>query len=69
MVAERWVVNASPLILLSKVGQAELLVRLPDEVFVPQAVAREILAGPKDDLARFFACSKNKCCRYATATG
>ena len=49
---ERWVVNASPLILLARVGRAGLLQQLADEVIVPQAVAAEIGAGPEDDPAR-----------------
>ena len=49
---EHWVVNASPLIVLSKIGKAALLTQLADQVVVPQAVAAEILAGPVDDPAR-----------------
>ena len=45
----RVVVNASPLIILSKSGLADLLPQLCDEVFVPQAVWTEVLAG--DDIA------------------
>ena len=49
---DRWVVNASPLILLARVGHSDWLAQLADEVVVPQAVADEILAGPADDPAR-----------------
>lgn len=49
---KRWVVNASPLIVLAKVGQAELLLSLADEVTIPRQVAAEIAAGPPDDPAR-----------------
>lgn len=51
---ERWVVNASPLIVLAKVGYLHLLTALADELVVPQAVVDEINAGPIDDLARVF---------------
>ncbi len=50
--SERWVVNASPLILLAKVGHADLLVELADEIAIPEAVADEIRAGPEGDPAR-----------------
>ena len=38
----RWVTNASPIILLGKVGQIELLSMLSEELVVPEAVAREV---------------------------
>lgn len=49
---ERWVLNASPLIVLACVGQEHLFEALADEVVVPRAVAEEIEAGPLDDPAR-----------------
>jgi predicted nucleic acid-binding protein len=52
-VAERWVVNASPIIVLAGSGQENLLLELADEVVVPRAVIREIEAGPLD-LAQVF---------------
>jgi predicted nucleic acid-binding protein len=51
-VAEIWVVNASPIITLAKVGHLDLLTRLTDEVLVPSTVASEVLAGPISDPAR-----------------
>lgn len=50
--SDRWVVNASPLIVFGKIGQLDLLNRLPDEIVVPQAVADEIIVGPENDAAR-----------------
>ncbi|MEZ4767580.1 MAG: DUF3368 domain-containing protein [Caldilineales bacterium] len=50
--AERWVLNASPLIVLVNAGHGDLFRQLADEIVVPQAVADELLAGPYDDLAR-----------------
>jgi predicted nucleic acid-binding protein len=50
--SDRWVVNASPLIVFGKIGQLDLLTQLPKEVVVPQAVADEIVAGPENDAAR-----------------
>jgi predicted nucleic acid-binding protein len=50
--SDLWVVNASPLIVFGKIGQLDLLTRLPNEIVVPQAVATEIVAGPENDTAR-----------------
>jgi predicted nucleic acid-binding protein len=51
---ERWVVNASPLIVLAKIQQQALLAQLADSLVVPQAVVYEIDAGPPNDPARLF---------------
>lgn len=50
--AEQWVVNASPLIVLARIGQEELLLSLAEQVVVPRSVAVEIEAGPSHDEAR-----------------
>lgn len=47
-----WVVNASPVIALAKVGRLQLLHDLCRELLVPEAVVAEILAGPPSDPAR-----------------
>lgn len=39
---KRWVVNASPLILLGKVKRTPLLLGLAEELIIPDAVAREV---------------------------
>ena len=49
---ERWVVNASPLICLAKVGFSELLLKLPDEIIIPRAAMEEIQAGQSGDPAQ-----------------
>ena len=49
---KRWVINASPLIVLAKIGQIGLLTTLADEIVIPDAVVKEIKAGPPDDSAR-----------------
>jgi predicted nucleic acid-binding protein len=49
-VTDRWVINASPLILLGKAGQLDWVAKL-GQVVVPQSVAHEICAGPTDDEA------------------
>ena len=49
--AERWVLNASPVICLERAGLGYLLMALTEEVRVPQAVADEIAAGPEGDPA------------------
>lgn len=46
MAPSRWVVNASPLILLGKVEQIPLLDALAGEIVVPKAVIREVSAKP-----------------------
>jgi predicted nucleic acid-binding protein len=51
-VARRWVVNASPLILLSKVGQLDLMDALASDVVIPAAVLDELDDGSVDDPSR-----------------
>jgi predicted nucleic acid-binding protein len=46
-----WVVNASPLILLCKVGRCDLLHQLCPSVYVPEGVVAEIEAAPGDPAA------------------
>jgi predicted nucleic acid-binding protein len=46
MAHRRWVANASPLILLGKVEQIQLLGALAGEIAVPRAVIREVSAKP-----------------------
>jgi len=48
---ERWVVNASPIICLAKAGYSDLLLKLTDEIIVPQTVVEEIQAGHLGDPA------------------
>jgi hypothetical protein len=48
---EIWVINASPLILLGKLGRTDLLESLALQVIVPQAVFREVAAGAAGDTA------------------
>lgn len=52
LIAERWVVNASPVIAPARVGQVELLLRLPASVVIPQEVAEELTRAPEGDPAR-----------------
>ena len=49
--SSRWVVNASPVILLSKVGHLHLLGELVDELILPTGVAQEVQAKPDGQLA------------------
>jgi len=51
--AEKWVINASPVIALARVGQVELLARLPERAALPQAVVEELAVAPEGDPARF----------------
>ncbi|MGR8933518.1 MAG: hypothetical protein ACU837_03920 [Gammaproteobacteria bacterium] len=53
--AELWVVNASPLIVLGKAGQLELLVQLAETLVVPMAVYRETTVRKEEtSLLAFF---------------
>lgn len=52
--SNKWVVNASPLILLAKIGQTNLLAKLTEELVVPAAVVAEIEQGPVADPARLW---------------
>jgi predicted nucleic acid-binding protein len=52
LVAEKWIINASPVIALARVGLGELLARLPEQAALPQAVAEELSIAPEDDPAR-----------------
>ncbi len=50
MAIRRWVLNASPLILLGKTDLLDLLPGLADSVIVPQSVADEVGAKPDGTL-------------------
>ena len=47
--SRRWAVNASPLIVLVKIGRADLLTTLSEELVIPAGVAEELLRGDEDD--------------------
>lgn len=52
MADEIWVVNASPIITLAKIGRLDLFGSPGRELLLPHAVAKEILAGPPGDPGR-----------------
>lgn len=52
LVPENWIINASPVIALARVGQVELLTRLPEQSLIPRAVAEELSIAPEGDPAR-----------------
>ncbi len=54
----RWVVNASPLIVLTKINQVHLLFELCDEVIIPSGVAREICVASDNDPAKLCHCER-----------
>ena len=54
---ERWVINASPLILLGKSGQLDWLPQM-GEIIIPKAVADEVTAGAPEDPARQWIASQ-----------
>lgn len=47
--SEAWVVNASPLILLARIGRLDLFERLAATIIVPNAVRDEVRAGDGRD--------------------
>jgi predicted nucleic acid-binding protein len=50
--SRRWVLDASPIILLAKAGRPDLLADCSDQLAVPEAVADEVRQAGKDDPAR-----------------
>ena len=48
----KWVVNASPLIVLAKIDMLWLMEKLCDDLAIPSGVVEEINDGPVDDPAR-----------------
>lgn len=44
---EKWVVDASPVISLARIGKASLMVELCEELLIPSAVDAEINRGSK----------------------
>ncbi|MFT3882961.1 MAG: DUF3368 domain-containing protein [Gemmatales bacterium] len=46
-----WVVNASPVILLGKTGQLELLRHLGSHIVIPEAAVREVEGRPYSDVS------------------
>jgi predicted nucleic acid-binding protein len=60
-VAERWVINASPVILLAKAEVIHLLPSLCDELVVPAGVANEVQRGAISDLGRMWLRETGSC--------
>lgn len=52
MSERRWIINASPLILLGKIAQLELLPCLSTHMLIPAGVITEIQQGTVNDVAR-----------------
>ena len=50
--SDGWVINASPIITLAKVGHLELIEKLAPNVGVPPAVVEEIVSGSENDPGR-----------------
>lgn len=48
----KWVVNASPLILLAKVGHIHMLPQLTKQLVIPASVVAEVQEGPSTDPAQ-----------------
>lgn len=50
--SNKWVVNASPLILLAKVAHIYLLPKLTEQLVIPASVVVEVQGGPSTDPAQ-----------------
>jgi predicted nucleic acid-binding protein len=48
-VSEAWVIDASPLILFSRIGRLDLIERIAPAILIPDAVIEEIRAGQAKD--------------------
>ena len=57
---EKWVIDASSLIILGKVSLLHILTHLGDELIIPNGVAMEILKGPPGDKAKTWLKSEGK---------
>jgi len=57
---ERWILNASPLIALGRIGYTHLFSELTTDFVIPRAVADEIKASPVNDRA-YLALMDNTC--------
>ena len=62
MSEHKWVLNASPLILLGNVGRIGLLETLCTEMVVPAAVVAEVRAGPHRDASQDWLESRTPAC-------
>ena len=52
--SRKWVVNASPLIALTKISHLFLLYEMCSELIIPSGVVEEIQNGPSDDPTRIW---------------
>ncbi len=50
----KWVINASPLILLGKISRIDLIKDLCQEIIIPKGVEHEIYAGDDSDPAKIW---------------
>lgn len=55
-----WIINASPLILLGKIGKLGVLPILAPAIRIPQAVSSEVMAGPDLDRAKIWITREGK---------
>ncbi len=62
MTERKWVLNASPLILLGNIGRIDLLETLCAEMAIPAAVAAEIRAGSRRDASQEWLAGRAQTC-------
>ena len=58
--SRKWVINASPLIVLTKISQVDILHQMCSEIVIPSGVVQEINSGPENDPARIWIRDKGK---------
>lgn len=63
----QWVVNASPIITLAKIGRVDLLPQLCHTLIIPEGVALEISQGEKDDPALHWIRNEGQSFLWATS--
>ena len=66
--ARTWVVNASPLILLGRIGRIEFLPRLAEKLIIPSGVVQELERGPVSDPARVWLAKHGDALEHAVTT-
>jgi hypothetical protein len=60
-VGRKWVLKASPLIILGKISALSLLEKIPSDLVIPEGVAKELHQGPDVDRARIWMHGQGAC--------
>jgi predicted nucleic acid-binding protein len=60
-VIRKWVINASPLIILGKVSEISLINKMCSDLVIPEGVAQELDQGPVNDQAKVWINGEGAC--------